>query len=83
MFSDFQRGLFVSIRRKVPPNLRSIEDYYFFSFAASAIFFLSLLTPFLAFSGQYRLAASAGLCTVLISICLVMWRMGCRFPGCK
>ncbi len=80
MFSDFQRGLFVSVRRKVPPKLRSIEDYYFFSFAASAIFFLSLLTPFLALSGQNRLAASAGLCTVLISLCLVLWRMGVAIP---
>jgi signal transduction histidine kinase/CheY-like chemotaxis protein len=80
MFSDFQRGVFVSIRRKVPPHLRSIEDYYFFSFAASAIFFLSLLTPFLALSGLERLAASAGLCTVLISICLVLWRMGVAIP---
>ena len=80
MFSDFQRGLFVSIRRKVPPHLRSIEDYYFFSFAASAIFFLSLLTPFLALSGQNRLAASAGLCTVLISLCLALWRMGVAIP---
>ncbi len=80
MFSDFQRGLFVSIRRKVPPHLRSIEDYYFFSFAASAIFFLSLLTPFLALSGQNRLAASAGLCTVLISMCLALWRMGVAIP---
>jgi signal transduction histidine kinase/CheY-like chemotaxis protein len=80
MFSDFQRGVFVSIRRKVPPHLRSIEDYYFFSFAASAIFFLSLLTPFLALSGLERLAASAGLCAVLISICLVLWRMGVAIP---
>lgn len=80
MFADFHRGVFVSIRRKVPPKLRSIEDYYFFSFAASAIFFLSLLTPFLALSGLYRLAASAGLCTVLISICLAMWRMGVSIP---
>ncbi len=80
MFSDFQRVLFVTIRRKVPPNLRSIEDYYFFSFAASAIFFLALLTPFLALSGQSRLAASAGLCTVLISLCMLMWRMGVAIP---
>lgn len=80
MFSDFKRGLFVSIRRKVPPNLRSVEDYYFFSFAASAIFFLSLLTPFLALSGQARLAVSAALCTVLISICLVLWRVGVSIP---
>lgn len=80
MALDFKRGLYSSIRSKLPTHLRSVEDYYFLSFSVSAIFCLTLLSPLLAYSGQSRPAWSSAICGVLISCCLAMWRLGVSIP---
>lgn len=80
MAFDFKRGLYSSIRSKLPAHLRSVEDYYFLSFSLSAIFCLMLLAPLLAYTGQTRPAWSSALCGVLISCCLALWRLGISIP---
>jgi len=80
MVPDFKRGLYSGIRNKLPPNLRSIEDFYFLSFSVSAVFFLVLLSPLLAYTGQSRPAWSSVLCALLIVGCIVLWRWGIAIP---
>jgi signal transduction histidine kinase/CheY-like chemotaxis protein len=80
MAIDLKRGIYSSIRHKLPPNLRSVEDYYFLSFAVSAVVCLLCLSPVLAYTGQYRPAWSAALCAMLISMCIGLWRLGVAIP---
>jgi signal transduction histidine kinase/ActR/RegA family two-component response regulator len=80
MAIDLKRGLYSGIRHKLPANLRSVEDYYFLSFSASAVFCLTFLSPLLAYTEQYRPAWSSALCAVLISLCIGLWRLGVAIP---
>lgn len=80
MFIDLKRILYSGIRNKLPPKLRSVEDYYFLSFSVCAVFCLMLLAPFLAYTGQDRPAWSSALCAALISSCIALWRMGIPIP---
>ncbi len=80
MAIDFKRGLYSNIRNKLPHNLRSVEDYYFLSFSVSAVLCLVLLSPLLIYVGQWRPGWSSGLCALLISACLALWRAGIPIP---
>ncbi len=80
MAIDFKRGLYSSIRNKLPVHLRSVEDYYFLSFSVSAVLCLVLLSPLLIYAGQWRPGWSSGLCALLISACLALWRAGIPIP---
>lgn len=80
MASDLKRGIHSGIRQKLPPNLRSVEDYYFFSFSVSAVLCLILLSPLLLYVNQWRPAWSAIVCATLISLCLGLWRLGVSIP---
>jgi signal transduction histidine kinase/ActR/RegA family two-component response regulator len=80
MAIDFKRGLYSNIRNKLPHNLRSVEDYYFLSFSVSAVLCLVLLSPLLIYAGQWRPGWSSGLCALLISACLGLWRAGIPIP---
>jgi signal transduction histidine kinase/CheY-like chemotaxis protein len=80
MAIDFKRGLYSNIRNKLPHNLRSVEDYYFLSFSVSAVLCLVLLSPLLIYAGQWRPGWSSGLCALLISACLALWRAGIPIP---
>ena len=80
MAIDFKRGFYSTIRKKLPRHLRSIEDFYFLSFSASAVFCLVFLSPLLVFAGQWRAGWSGALCAFLISVCLVLWRVGVPIP---
>jgi signal transduction histidine kinase/ActR/RegA family two-component response regulator len=80
MAIDFKRGLYSNIRNKLPHNLRSVEDYYFLSFSVSAVLCLLLLSPLLIYAGQWRPGWSSGLCALLITASLVLWRLGIPIP---
>ena len=80
MTTNFKRGLYSRIRNKFPPNLRSIEDYYFLSFSVSAVLCLMLLSPLLAYTGQSRPAWTSALSALLITGCLALWRGGIPIP---
>lgn len=80
MAIDLKRGLYSGIRHKLPPNLRSVEDYYFLSFSVSAVLCLVCLSPLLAYTGQSRPAWSSALCAILISLCIGLWRFGIAIP---
>jgi signal transduction histidine kinase/CheY-like chemotaxis protein len=80
MAIDFKRGLYSNIRSKLPVHLRSVEDYYFLSFSVSAVLSLILLSPLLIYAGQWRPGWSSGLCALLISACLGLWRAGIPIP---
>jgi signal transduction histidine kinase/CheY-like chemotaxis protein len=80
MAIDLKRGIYSSIRHKLPPNLRSVEDYYFLSFSVSAVLCLAFLSPLLAYTEQARPAWSSALCALLISLCIGLWRLGIAIP---
>lgn len=80
MLPNFKRGLYSGIRSKLPPHLRTVEDFYFLSFSVSAIFCLSLLSPLLAYTEQVRPAWSSGLCAISLTCCLGLWRWGVPIP---
>lgn len=80
MAIDFKRALFSGVRSKLPISLRSVEDYYFLSFSASAVFCLICLSHLLAYMGQDRPAWSSALCALLISSCIALWRLGVPIP---
>lgn len=80
MAIDFKRGLYSNIRNKLPVHLRSVEDYYFLSFSVSAVLCLVLLSPLLIYADQWRPGWSSGLCALLISACLALWRAGIPIP---
>lgn len=77
---DFKRGLYSGIRSKLPPHLRSVEDFYFLSFSVSAVLCLVLLSPLLIYTGQWRPGWSSALCALLITSCIVLWRAGVSIP---
>lgn len=76
----FKRSFYSRIRSKLPIHLRSIEDFYFLSFSLSAIFWLLVLCPFFAASGQDRASWSALVMALLISFSLCLWRLGLSIP---
>lgn len=76
MAMDPIRSYFSNIRRNLPKDLRSIEDFYFLSFTISSIFCLAFLSPLLAYTEQYRPAWTSALCGVLILFCIGFWRAG-------
>jgi signal transduction histidine kinase/CheY-like chemotaxis protein len=76
----FKRSFYSRIRSKLPIHLRSIEDFYFLSFSLSAIFWLLVLSPLLATSGQDRASWSALLMAFLIAFSLGLWRLGVGIP---
>ena len=76
----FKRSFYSRIRSKLPIHLRSIEDFYFLSFSLSAIFWLLVLCPFFAASGQDRASWSALVMALLISLSLCLWRLGLSIP---
>ncbi len=80
MDTDLKRGLYSSIRNKLPPHLRSVEDYYFLSFSISAVFWLTLLSPFLIYADQWRPGWTSAVCALLISLCIALWRAGVPIP---
>jgi signal transduction histidine kinase/CheY-like chemotaxis protein len=80
MAIDFKRGLYSSIRTKLPSNLRGVEDYYFLSFSVSAVLCLVMLSPLLVYADQWRAAWSSALCGVFITACLALWRFGVPIP---
>jgi signal transduction histidine kinase/ActR/RegA family two-component response regulator len=71
-----KRKIFIDIRRMLPRRLRSIENFYFFSFCISAVFWLVIMIPLLLHVGLYRPAWSSAVCAVLISSLLFLWRGG-------
>lgn len=80
MTISFKRGLYSRIRNNLPNNLRSVEDYYFLSFSVSAVACLVLLSPLLIYTDQWRAGWSSGLCALLITGCLALWRAGIPIP---
>jgi signal transduction histidine kinase/CheY-like chemotaxis protein len=76
----FKRSFYRRIRSKLPIHLRSIEDFYFLSFSLSAIFWLLILSPLFAASGQDRASWSALLMAFLITFSLCLWRLGVGIP---
>lgn len=80
MAIDFKRSIYSNIRNKLPHDLRSVEDYYFLSFSVSAVLCLVLLSPLLIYAGHWRLGWSSGLCALLITTCLAIWRAGIPIP---
>lgn len=80
MQTHFNRSFYSRIRSKLPIHLRSIEDFYFLSFSLSAIFWLLVLSPLFASSGQDRASWSALLMALLIALSLALWRMGVAIP---
>lgn len=76
MPNNFIRSYYSGIRKKLPPNLRSLEDFYFFSFSISAISCLMAISPLLAYIDQSRPAWSSALCALVITCGLGLWRLG-------
>ncbi len=76
MKTNFNTGLYAFIINKLPKNLRSTENYYFFSFCISSIFWLSLLAPILGYFELFVPAWSSAICSLLIFILLILWRIG-------
>lgn len=76
MAIDLVRSHFSNIRRNLPKNLRSIEDFYFLSFAVSSVVCLAFLSPLLAYTGELRPAWTSALCGLFILVCIGLWRMG-------
>lgn len=76
MSADLKRAFFSNIRRKIPPQLRSVEDFYFLSFSLSAIFWLIILTPLFAYTQEPRAAWSCVISAISIASSLILWRFG-------
>ena len=76
MAIDLIRSHFRYIRHSLPKNLRSIEDFYFLSFAVSSVVCLAFLSPLLAYTEQFRPAWTSALCGVFILFCIGLWRIG-------
>ena len=70
------RHLYVGIRRRLPIHLRTLEDFYYFAFSISAIFWLALLAIALGYTGHTRETWSCLICCVLLSAYLVLWWRG-------
>jgi len=70
------RHLYVGIRRRLPIHLRTLEDFYYFAFSISAIFWLALLAVALGYTGHTRETWSCLICCVLLSAYLVLWWQG-------
>jgi signal transduction histidine kinase/CheY-like chemotaxis protein len=80
MAIDYPRVYFNGIRKKLPLQSRSIEDFYFFSFSVSAIFWLLILAPLFAYIDEYRAAWSSLLSAVCITFSFILWRLGISIP---
>ena len=76
MQANIHRRLFGLLRRKLPSHLRTVEDFYYLSFSVSAIFCLILLAALLSYTGQNLQAWTCGICAILLSIFLALWRHG-------
>lgn len=73
---DIKRSLFVGIRRKLPPKLRTTEDFYYLAFSTSAIFWLLILAALLGSTGQTRETWTCIICAGLLSTYLYLWWHG-------
>ena len=76
MASNFDRYVFTSIRRRLPPHLRSLRDFYFYTLSITGLFCLLLLLPVLVLTDQQILTAVALSCGALLSLTLALWRLG-------
>lgn len=80
---DYKRVIFTLARRRLPPRLRNNENFYFFMFCVSCVFFLFLLTPFFLSINQIRPAWSGALASVLVIIVLALWHKGTPLVWCQ
>ena len=73
---DIKRSLFVWVRRKLPPKLRTTEDFYYLAFSTSAIFWLLVLSALLGSTGLPRETWTCLICAGLLSAYLYLWWHG-------
>lgn len=83
MSVDYKRVVFTRARRQLPKRLRNNENFYFFTFCVSSVFFLFLLTPFFLSINQPRPAWSGALAGVFVTIVLVLWHKGLPLVLCQ
>jgi len=83
MSVDYKRVVFTLARRQLPRGLRNNENFYFFMFCVSSVFFLFLLTPFFLCIHQLRPAWSSALAGVLITLVLGLWHKGTPLVWCQ
>ena len=83
MSVDYKRVVFTLARRQLPRRLRNNENFYFFMFCVSCVFFLFLLTPFFLSINQLRPAWSGALAGVLVTIVLGLWHKGAPLVWCQ
>jgi signal transduction histidine kinase/CheY-like chemotaxis protein len=75
--NNLKRSVFINVRRKIPISLRSVENFYFLSFAiCSAFICLIILTPLLVYINQPNIAWTSAACGLLSFISLLVWRFG-------
>jgi signal transduction histidine kinase/CheY-like chemotaxis protein len=71
------RIIHAGIRRRLPVGMRSLEDFYFFSFAScSAAVCLFALSPLLIYIDQFSVAITSAVCGLFSLISLIVWRLG-------
>lgn len=80
---DYKRVVFTVARRQLPRRLRNNENFYFFMFCVSCVFFLFLLTPFFLSINQLRPAWSGALAGVLVTFVLFLWYRGASLVWCQ
>ena len=83
MSIDYKRVVFTLARRQLPRRLRNNENFYFFMFCLSSVFFLFLLTPFFLSIHQLRPAWSGALAGVLVTLVLGLWHKGTPLVWCQ
>lgn len=76
MPSNFDRYLFIKIRRSLPPHLRSSKDFYFLTFSITSLVGLLFVIVVLAFTQQILLADASIFCAAMLSLTLTLWRLG-------
>jgi signal transduction histidine kinase/CheY-like chemotaxis protein len=73
MTFDFKRYLYVRVRRFLPLQLRTVQNFYLLSFLLSSIICLSFLIPVMLSAGLWIPAWTALVCIIIITICLALW----------
>lgn len=74
--TDLKRRIYVGIRRKLPLNLRTLEDFYYLAFSVSAIFWLAILAVILGYNAHMRETWTCLICGALLGIYLGLWWRG-------
>lgn len=74
------RVLYSATLKKLPRHLRSVENFYFLTFAIPSLVCLLLVSPLLDYAGLWREAWSTLICAGIITALLALWRIGVSIP---